>query len=176
MAGSAIGERERCESARDEEEGRSDVVRSVGLNYPDVPAQIRLPVYAHNVVRNVQVHGHHHRPPPHHPPVSFAYESFECLGVVVTAAVTDVTARTESAIRVSISSRDGERKRKEGERETWAERNSGVAPPLQRRTGAQTIIRRHGNARPIAFLPFEDLRPSALATLETNRKNSTIRG
>ncbi|KYM93327.1 hypothetical protein ALC53_00264 [Atta colombica] len=54
----ADGERERCESAsareRLREEGRSDVARSVGLNYPDVPVQIRLPVYAHNVVRNVQ--------------------------------------------------------------------------------------------------------------------------
>lgn len=102
--------------------------------------------------------------------------------------------------------------------------------PLQRRTGAQMIIRRHGNARPIArpdascmdilipfthplphspilsnplsndprrippssllsrrfeaermalvkpcFLPFEDLRPGALATLEA-RENPTMQG
>lgn len=103
--------------------------------------------------------------------------------------------------------------------------------PLQRRTGAQMIIRRHSNARPIArpdalcmdilvpfshplpiprssptpfqtilvgsravlppqsrfeaermalvkpcFLPFEDLRPGALATLDANRENPTVRG
>lgn len=45
------------QSGRDEEEGRRDVVRSAGLNYPDVLAQIRLPVYAHNALRNVQSTG-----------------------------------------------------------------------------------------------------------------------
>jgi len=42
------------EGEEGEGEAASDVVRSAGLNYPDVLAQIRLPVYAHNAVRNVQ--------------------------------------------------------------------------------------------------------------------------
>jgi len=79
-------------------------------------------------------------------------KAFECLGVVVTAAVTDVTARIESAIRVvqrkgsrksgdKRSSRSGRvreissnlsraataKKKKEGrKRETWRRWNSGV--------------------------------------------------
>lgn len=54
--------REKRGSAEDEEEeGRRDIMRSAGLNYPDVLAQIRLPVYAHNAVRNVQSV---HRQPP----------------------------------------------------------------------------------------------------------------
>jgi len=55
--------REGCGSVEDEEKGRRDVVRSARLNYPDVLAQIRLPVYAHNTVRNVQSTGNHHPPP-----------------------------------------------------------------------------------------------------------------
>lgn len=51
------------EEEEEEEEGRRDVVRSARLNYPDVLAQIRLPVYAHNAVRNVQSTGNHHPPP-----------------------------------------------------------------------------------------------------------------
>lgn len=43
---------------------RSIVVRSAELNYPDVAAQIRLPVYAHNALRNVQSTSNHPRPLP----------------------------------------------------------------------------------------------------------------
>lgn len=93
-AGSAAGERKRCESAEDEEEGRSDVVRSAGLNYPDVPAQIRLPVYAHNAVRNVQVHGQ--------PPPATSSSSF----VAVAVAVADAAATT-AATAVAPGGRRG---------------------------------------------------------------------
>lgn len=86
-AGSATGERKRCVSAEDEEEGRGDVVvRSAGLNYPDVPAQIRLPVYAHNAVRNVQVHGQ--------PPPATSSSSFVVVAVAIAVTAADTAAAT----------------------------------------------------------------------------------
>lgn len=90
--GSATGreERERCESTEDEEEGRSNVVRSAGLNYPDVPAQIRLPVYAHNAVRNVQVHGQ--------PPPATSSSSFVAVAVAVAIVAADADATATAAI------------------------------------------------------------------------------
>lgn len=65
-------------------------VRSAGLNYPDVLAQIRLPVYAHNAVRNVQSTGNHplaSQLPPVRPPVRPpATSSASYLAIAVTAA------------------------------------------------------------------------------------------
>lgn len=65
-------------------------VRSAGLNYPDVLAQIRLPVYAHNAVRNVQSTGNHplaSQLPPVRPPVRPpATSSASYVAIAVTAA------------------------------------------------------------------------------------------
>lgn len=58
-------------------------MRSAGLNYQDVLAQIRLPVYAHNAVRNVQSMGNH-------PP---ATSSAFAIAVTIAAAAAAVAFR-----------------------------------------------------------------------------------
>lgn len=259
---------------------REEVGRGVGVFSPEIPSRIAAVQRPSNSSE-------------HDANVSFAYEGFEYPGIV-TAAVTDVAARIEPAIRVvqrkgrrksgdkrrdpgvlerspPIYLEPRRRKRKRKAKEGRGQRRNKIRAsrrsqvenagpekkihtdvagawrrgqihvpcrgcrrlPLQQRTGAQMIIRRHGNARPIArpdapcmdilipfshplphspilsnlfnplsnnprrippsslpsrrfeaermalvkpcFLPFEDLRPGALATLEA-RENPTMQG
>lgn len=61
-------------------------MRSGGLNYPDVAAQIRLPVYAHNAPRNVQSTSDHPpwpSPPPLLPPPASLSRPEEEVGTYV---------------------------------------------------------------------------------------------
>ena len=118
---------------------REEMEKRVGIFSPEILSRVATPV--------------RHPSNSSERDVSFVYEGFECLGVVVTAAVTDVTARIESAIRVvqrkgsrksgdKRSSRSGRvreissdlsraataKKKKEGrKRETWAEIRASLA-------------------------------------------------